>query len=447
MTKPDLHHTRRAFATFIVLWTVALAAILLVALQSIAHKQAAAGRNAVARVRAYWAARAGIEAQIAVLTADNLTPDASSAFSLRDDLANAAQGEIGRATYIVQHAVFPEIKDGSLEAASLLNINTLSPDSMILIPDMDDALADAVIDWVDEDDEPEEYGAEEGQYAQLKSTYKPRNAPLRSLRELELVISVKPEYVRGEDWNLNGLLDANENDGDLTWPPDNADGRLDAGWSRYITAISDDSSGPGYSLTGQIRMNLTEAAAGDVAKRVNIDNSQAETIVNHVAAGGAMIDFIEDDLSAMVSTTGTLLNGAQSGPRIQNLTTEQLGLLLDETYIPEDSLGPRSGKVNINTVDSETLAYLAEVTSGLADSIISERDGRSGGFVKFTDLLEVPGMTNQTLAELYPYLDVRSNIYVATCRGKDLASGLEVEIQATLDRSTIPVTIKDLIVR
>ena len=56
-------------------------------------------------------------------------------------------------------------------------------------------------------------------------------------------------------------------------------------------------------------------------------------------------------------------------------------------------------------------------------------------------------MTNDVLADLMDLIDVRSNVYRVTCRGRDTSTGAEVEIVATLDRSTIPVVIKDLIVR
>ena len=59
----------------------------------------------------------------------------------------------------------------------------------------------------------------------------------------------------------------------------------------------------------------------------------------------------------------------------------------------------------------------------------------------------VPGFTRETLAEIYPYLCVKSNVFVAVSRGRDEATGMEVEIVATLDRSKIPVIIKDLHVR
>lgn len=441
---------RPGFATFIVLWTIALAAIIVVALQSISHRQAAAGRYAVARARAYWAARAGVEAQIAELTKDTLTPDQNSALSLRDSLANVARGTLfkGAASYRVQHPEFPDVRDGALDAHSRININVVTPESLVLVPDMDTGIAEALVDWIDEDDEPEPNGAEESQYASIRSTYKPRNAPMRSLRELELVLGVSPEYLRGEDWNLNGLLDPNENDGDASFPPDNPDGQLNAGWSRYFTAFSDESAGPGYGLSGQPRIDLTTASADDLSRRVSIDTTQAETILAYVSTGGSLGDFLDTDLQSMTPNTGNQLNGGgQAQPSVQNLTIEQIGVLLDETYTPSETEVPRSGKVNINSVDGETLSYISEISSSQLDALLAERDARSDGFIHFTDLLDVPSFTRETLAELYPYLCVKSNVFVAVSRGRDEATGVEVEVQAVLDRSKIPVIIKDLIVR
>lgn len=440
-----MNPSRPGFATFLVLWAIALAAIILTSLQAVSFRQAASGRLAVARTRAYWAARGAIEAQIAALTANTLDPDAGSALTINADLAAAAHGSVFQATYDVEHGDNPNVVDGALDAHAKLNINIMSKESLLLLPDMDDATADAITDWIDDDDEPEEYGAEEGQYASLKYPYRPRNAPMRSIRELELVIGVQPEFVRGEDWNLNGILDPNEDDGDLSWPPDNADGRLDAGWSEHITAYSGRGVGPGYGASGEPRLDLATASASDVAKRLNIDAAQAEAIVADAAGGGSMADFIQSGLSTLGSGSATLLTGRQ--PAVADLTDDQLGALLDETYIPDDSPGPRSGKLNINTVNPTTLEFLAEMPSEVADAIITERDARSGGFTRLVDLLKVPSVSRELLAELYPYIDVHSQVYVATARGRDEGSGVEVQIQAVLDRSTIPVIIRDLTIK
>jgi hypothetical protein len=45
--------------------------------------------------------------------------------------------------------------------------------------------------------------------------------------EVRLVYGATLEILYGEDVNRNGILDPNENDGDVTLPLDNADGRID----------------------------------------------------------------------------------------------------------------------------------------------------------------------------------------------------------------------------
>src|SRR5204863_5328786 len=98
--------------------------------------------------------------------------------------------------------------------------------------------------------------------------------------ELDLIAGVDPQLVRGEDWNLNGILDPSEDDGDVSWPPDNADGKLDAGWSEFLTTYSVDG---GLSLTGQKKLDLRTASASDVAKVADLDKDQADAVVAHAA--------------------------------------------------------------------------------------------------------------------------------------------------------------------
>ncbi|MBX3403687.1 MAG: general secretion pathway protein GspK [Phycisphaeraceae bacterium] len=433
---------RRAVTTFIVLWTIAVSAVILAALQSAAWRGAAAGREAVARSRAKWAARAGVEAQIAALTFSTINPDPNSAFAVRDELARAASGSLGGATFTVAHDTRTGRVEGAADAHAKLNINILSRDSMLLLPYMDETIADSILDWIDGDDEPNDLGAELGQYLSLKHGYMPRNAPLRSLGELELVLGVRPEYVRGEDWNQNNLLDPNEDDGNLTWPPDNPDGKLDGEWSRLLTAVSEDG---GLAASGLARLDLTLAEVEEIQKRLQVDAQQAQAIADAALTVTSMADFIRTPLRDLVPQGATLLSGRRTST-LQNLTNDQLALLLDETTLG-DPIPPRSGKLNINTCDDEVIEYLAEISPGVADALILERNARAGGFSNLIDLLNVPAITNEVLASLYDLIDVRSNVYVVTSRGRDEGTGVEVEIVATIDRSTLPIVVREIVIR
>ena len=437
-----------------VLWAVVLVAIVLGAIQVYALRQSVDARRQVARVRALWAARAGVEAQVAALTAATLSPDAQSPLTVQSDLEAAASGELQLARYDIQHEVPTGRLPSPADAHAKININTATREDLLLLPDMDESIADAILDWIDSDDDTREFGAESGQYLGMRYPYLPRNAPFRFIQELELVVGVRPEFVRGEDWNLNGVLDPNEDDGDASWPPDNADGKLDAGWSGWLTAESE--SGPGWALSGQPRLDLTSANETDLQNRLGVDASQAQAILQAVQVNSQLTlkDFISTSLGDLaVGATGgasaTLLSGQSA---VADLTRDQLKALLDEAWIgdpgaPDDPAKVNTGKININTIDEDTLQYVSRLSTAQIDALIVERQSRQGGFASLTDLLDVPSISQQTLAELYDVFDVRSNTFVVSSRGIDTGTGLQVEVVATISRVRLPVEIRRLTVR
>ena len=194
----------------------------------------------------------------------------------------------------------------------------------------------------------------------------------------------------------------------------------------------------GLALSGQARLDLATAKASDVATRISCDNAQAAIIVAYGARSSAvMSDFIRRNLAQLASTAG--IQNAQGTPA---LTRDQLRLLFNECGIKLTS-GVKPGKLNINTCEATTLQYLPQISAALADSIILERSSRPQGFESVVDLLDVPAMSRQSLSQISNILDVRSNVYVATSRGRDALTGIEVEVVATIDRSTVPVTITE----
>ena len=442
--------SRRAFATLIVLAALIIAITGVGILQVAAIGQASSGREALAQVRAQWAARAGVEAMIARLEFDTENPTSTDAYKTMDDMVAVAERDFDGSSYRV--ATFDDGKEvlGPADAHAKININRLSADQMLeLEPLMTEDIADALIDWIDADDDSSPLGAEAGYYQGSTYPYEPRNAPIRSIAELELIAGVDQEDVRGEDWNLNSLLDPNEDDGDVSWPPDNADGKLDAAWSGILTADSVDSV---FSKTGEELLDLTSASAEVVIQRTGVDSTQAQVIVDYVQRGNArsLSDFIVRDLTQMNRQLNPNLSRRQA--QVPPLSVEQLGALLDETTIGGAAVavalgGQIPGKINVNTASVKVLESIPEISSSLADSIIAERAARGQGFNSVAQMLEVPGMTRRELAVIYELLTTRSNVYVVTSRGKDTRTGIEIEMTVVLDRSTLPVTLKEIKIR
>ncbi|CAG1003590.1 hypothetical protein PHYC_03077 [Phycisphaerales bacterium] len=445
MTRQAIH--RRGFATLLVFGIIVFGALIVSVMQASAYAQAAAGREAMARVRAYWAARAGVESTIARLEYDTENPLGQSAFAEMDNMVAVAEGDVAGASWRIATTDGKQEVLGPADASAKLNINRLTKDQLLTIePFMTDDVADSILDWIDVDEDPNPLGAETGYYQSLEHPLVPRNAPMRSLAEMELVAGTDPRDVRGEDWNLNGLLDPNENDGDASWPPDNADGVLDASYSGLLTALSVEGT---QSVSGQTKIDLSATDPGELQERLKVGEDQAQTIVDYVANvdTAAMRDFITRDLNQLAQQAIPPQPG-QRRRRIENLSPEQLGALLDETTIgPPEAGAYIPGKLNVNTCAAEVLEYLPQITPETADAIIGERSARPQGFTSLGDLLAVPGIGRRQLAAIYELLTVRSNVYVVTSRGRDAKTGIEVEIRATLDRSSLPLVIQEVVVR
>ncbi len=95
------------------------------------------------------------------------------------------------------------------QATSALG-STLARDMLMSLPGMTVDVADSILDWLDKDDEPREFGAEVDYYATLQPPYKPSNGPIESIEQLLLVRGMTPQILYGYDENRNGLIDPSE---------------------------------------------------------------------------------------------------------------------------------------------------------------------------------------------------------------------------------------------
>lgn len=111
-------------------------------------------------------------------------------------------------------------------------------------------IADAILDWIDDDDEPREYGAESDYYASLPNPYLCKNGPMDSLDELLLVRGITPQLLFGDDINRNGIIDLSESQNESQL---DADMRL--GWLNYLTLYSKESNLNDEKL---VRININE---------------------------------------------------------------------------------------------------------------------------------------------------------------------------------------------
>lgn len=223
------------------------------------------------------------------------------------------------------------IRFGITPEAGKLNLNTAELEEIerLLTPLLTDLglenapeLIAALLDWLDEDDETRPGGAENEYYTTLEPAYYTKNGPLDTVEELLLVKGWTAAAIYGEDVNRNGLLDANEDDGEASFPEyDNADGVLNPGIAPFVTVWSREpqpagqggggGTGGGQSQVkeGPLDVNTasprvlaavlgTEAAAAIVSLRneLSADQRKEPTWISQ-AVGPAVYDQFKDRLT------------------------------------------------------------------------------------------------------------------------------------------------------
>lgn len=278
---------------------------------------------------------------------------------------------------------------GLVDEASKLNLNTATQEMLELLPRMTPQLAAAIIDWRDENDEPSADGAEEETYQRLTPPYRCKNAPFESIEELRLVYGMTMDVLLGEDANLNGILDPNEDDYDAAAPLDNRDGRLDSGLWEFVTVHSRD----GLTTTnGTARIPVSAQGRQQLASLLQerLGNQRANEVLGRL--------------------------GNQSPPGLLNFFVLS-GMTVDEFVQVEDSLtagdgqAPQEGLVNVNTAPEAVLACLPGIGTDMAPLLVSYRQSNPNRRNTVAWAAEILG--TQRSQQAGRYLTGRSSVYGA----------------------------------
>jgi general secretion pathway protein K len=452
MTTRISNHGRRGSVMFIVMWALALGALILSSLQLFGYRQAMQGRDAVARIQARWAARGGVEYMIAIMADHTLEPVPNDAFAMVGDMDAFFDGEFevgGRviSRYDIRHNADGKDWAGPMDEHSKLNVNaTLEEGNLLaMLEDMSPDLVDAIFDWMDEDDDERPLGAERHYYQSLSIPYEPRNGPMRNIAELEMIAGIWPEHLRREDWDLNNRLDANEDDGEQTWPDDDPDGVLEVGWAGLLTTHS--VQGP-LAASGLPRIDLTRTDTEELVERLGFEEELADALIAFASESGAKLEtLLTEHIRRTERPDEPVSRGSsqQQSPQQETgpeFTTEQLRTVFAETRIGEFS-GRPPGRINLNTVSEDLLRQLMFGREHLADEIVYLRSSGAEGISSIVDLIDIPAFREDTgtLELLARISDTTSNVYSICSRGRSFPSGVEVEIIAVVDRSTLPIRI------
>ena len=289
-----------------------------------------------------------------------------------------------------------ETKYGVLDEAGRLNINALIQidptgqalrDALMKLPNMTEEVADAIVDWVDADDDSRPSGAESDYYTSLGNSYKAKNGPLNSLDELLLVKGVTPELLYGNDRNRNGIAD----------DAPSGSQEFSRGWSEFLTVygreLNVDSLGQARVYLDQDDMptlysQLQQAVGADLATYI-----VAYKTFQTVGAVPAMPATTTPTTTPTTGggTTGTGTTTAQPQPA----TTEQAAAILQ----PMLDGGTATSKRKIGTAKNNF-----SLLSLIGTQVTLPPQPTTDGTTPPTYVLACPLNDPNKLAELLPVL-------------------------------------------
>jgi len=275
---------------------------------------------------------------------------------------------------------------GLVDEASKLNLNApwLTADMIQYLPGMTPQIAAAIMDWRDADSTISTDGAEDETYSRLPQPYKTKNAAFESVEELRLVYGMTMDILYGEDANLNGILDANENDGDNSPPYDNRDGRLDPGLMEYFTVYSREPA-TGTNINSRA---VVQALLASVFSETRVNNE-------------IMPQLFRTNLPPMTSLMEFYW---RSG-----MTEDEFAQVAD--YLTATTNSFTEGLVNVNSASQPVLECVPGIGTDYAAQMISYRESNPSKLTTVAWVMNVVGETNALTAG--PYITTHSYQFTA----------------------------------
>jgi len=481
--KPRMVRSRRGMVLVLVLVVVALLTLACFTFSKLMLVERRASQLSSQRAQARCLAESGMEMAKLFVLYDKTSQDEAGGWydnearfrgmSVVDDGSGQDVGRFSIVAPRLVDGIAEGVRFGLEDESTRLNLNALlladqatengGRDLLMALPGMTEEVADAILDWIDEDDEIREFGAEVDYYSALQPPYEPKNGPLESVEELLLVRDITPWLLFGADSNRNGYLDANETGAENVDGVDNTDGSMNRGWSAYLTLYSaevnlnpdgeekidlnqddmqelydqleaaigaefatfivayrqgeDANTGGGQTVSGTIDLDLTQGAEREVSQLLELVGKN----VTVTTQGGDEVD-LESPFPDMPGMMGYL-------------TT-----LMDHVAVVASPV--IRGRININQAPRAVLSGIPGITEEAVDRIISEREldpALREDYQRHETWILADGIvTLDEMKTLMPFVTGGGSVYRAQIIGYFDRGGPAVRIETIFDATVSP---------
>lgn len=330
---------------------------------------------------------------------------------------------------------------GLVDEASKLNLNTATREMIEELPGMTPELAAAIIDWRDDDDEPEPDGAESETYLRQAPAYACKNAPFETVEELMLVHGADAQVLVGQDTNLNGAIDAWETsdgrDPEMDWAGLGGGGEPSA--SQEARSIRGDSPET-FGLLEYVTVYSREPnKRADGSARINVNSSEANQQLGELLSGALGQERGQAVLRAIGSSAqgpqqGQPGGGGQpAGPGPEqggttytsllqlfitlrdsvSLTAQEFASFESDITCAQQQQGEETetpeylpGLVNVNTAGPTVLACIPGIGTEYAEKLVLHRADMEEGLESIAWVADV--LDNESALQAGPYLTTRA---------------------------------------
>lgn len=349
----------KGVALIMTLWILVILAVIAMEFSNLVRIEAEVALNFKEDTQAYYLAKAGIIRAIGLLK-----EDANEYDSLDEPWRDMFKENIGDGSY----------KISIVDKESKLNINEATYGILMGFEEMEEEVANAILDWRDIDEEPRENGAESSYYQGLDEPYNSKNLLFDAIRELQLI--------KGVNDNLFSKL------------------------KDYIT------------VNGKININFApQETLEALMVGLGIDRDEAREISGIIA-----------QYRRGASTLPPFKNIEELKAKIPRVSDEVYKRLKEEITV--------MGRININTAKRGVLVAFfrgLEVPEEIADEIIAHR--QTSPFTNANELQNLPSVVSSNVyTKIRDYLGVGSNYFSVESIGELGNSPIKGRIRAVVKR-------------
>lgn len=388
----------RASVLVIVMWIcLGLVALALYFANSMSSELRAAD-NRVSETAARQAIAGGIRYAAYVLTqyaTGGAVPNIEDYRAEALPVGDAAFWFIGRNTDNLPQQQINEPYFALVDESSKLNLNTVTSAMLqaLPLPGMTAEFADAVVAW--RSATSQNAANMDNLYSQLDPARRNKGAAYETVDELRLINGAMLDLILGEDINRNGVLDANEDDGEGSAPRDDQNGQLLAGVLEYVTVYS---RVPATSASGSRRINVTTLTTQQARQQMQTRLTQRGISTQRAAQMMARIPFdprVAQNPSTITSVADFMVT--------TQMTADEFALVRTDLSAAN---GATAGLVNVNTASEVVLSCIPGIGPERAAALVAYRQSNPTALTSMAWLTQV--LTNAQIRQAGRYITDQS---------------------------------------